>query len=136
MASIKNQLLEFDEDRGFMQQLLITEKARKSLIKPKIEANGTGLNSSLIDSVKNFLEDARRGEPGGSPKSRVRAENGLIDPNPEQNEEHRVARNSDSLDKEELGVEFDLLMYEADSESEESDEEGDQESDPQSGQGN
>lgn len=119
---VKGQLLEFDDDRSFMRQLLITDKAKKSLIKPKIEANETGLNLSLIGNVKKFLEDAKR-EKSEQPvgQSRFRPENDdedLTDPNLEENEEYSLANNFEigSPDKE-IGVEFDLLMYKDDSDS-------------------
>lgn len=130
-GEVKSQRLEFDDEKSFMRQLLITDKAKKSLIKPKIEAGEAGLNLGLIGNVKKFLEDAKR-EKGESKngdqamKSRFGLENDdLCGPSLPENEEYSLASSLEigSLDKQQLGVEFDLLMYEEDSESDESDEE-------------
>lgn len=126
----KNQLLEFNDD-GFVKQLLITEKAKKSNLKPKINAEESGLNSSLIDNVRKFLEDAKRAEVDQKEnlnnqsvlKNNFRMENDdLTDPNLEDNEEYSLENNFEINNQEEIGVEFDLLMYkDEDSDSEDED---------------
>lgn len=107
----KNKLLEFDNNRGFMRQLLITDQAKKSLIKPKIEANGTSLNLGLLNNVKKFLEDVKKGEQSDQPEHSADSSSNLADP---------------VINKQELGVEFNLLMYKDDGNSEEESEESEQ----------
>ena len=132
---VKSQRLEFDNKPSFMRQLLITDQAKKSLIKPKIESTETGLNLDLIDSVKKFLEDAKRdkSESTNGDQLKSRSENGdqLM-----ENGDSNLSKEHSSSDSQEIGgqeiggsdkqigVEFDLLMYreDSDSESDESDE--------------
>ena len=91
----KNQLLEFDDKKKFMEQLLITEKAKKSIIKPKITAKDTGINLNLIDNIKSFLDETKNGE------NQANIEEDNLNASKESNNE--------------IGVEFNLLMYKEDS---------------------
>lgn len=107
----KNQLLEFNDDKSFVKQLLITDQAKKSFTKPTITAEATGLHSSLINNVKKFLDDAKQQTESEST-------------NPMETQDQAVEFDEGEQDsKDEIGVEFDLLMYEDDSDSTSSEDE-------------